>query len=181
MQDTFANVHKGMQVGATDPVFEAIGDVGMSPCWTVAWSFDRPLAVDADVVRPSRGAVTWSARNGAKPGRDGAEAWVVHGDPVWSLDHLEADPEEVSRALSEAFASAVGVALPAVHATKTHRWRHARVEQPIGQSHVLGCDDTLGVAGDWCLGARVEAAFDSGRALGKALADRLRAAHPEID
>ena len=55
------------------------------------------------------------------------------------------------------------------------------MEAPIGESHLLGCDETLGVAGDWCLGARVEAAFDSGRALGQALAARLRAPHPGID
>lgn len=165
-----------------DPVFETIGDVGMSPCWTYACIFERPLAVDADVVRPSRGAFTWAARNGAKPGRaEAVEAWVIHGDPVWSLDHLEESPDFVARSLRDAFAQAVGVDLPPAVATKSHRWRFARVEAPVGESHLLGCDGTLGVAGDWCLGARVEAAFDSGRALGQSLAARLRAPHPEID
>lgn len=166
----------------SDPVFDAIGDVGMSPCWTHVCVFDRPLDVDADVVRPSRSALTWAARNSAKPGRDQAtEAWVIHGDPIWSLDHLEEGPEFVARALQAAFAQAAGIDLPPTVATKSHRWRFARVEAPVGESHLLGCDGTLGVAGDWCLGARVEAAFDSGRALGQALAARLRAPHPKID
>lgn len=165
-----------------DPVFETIADVGMSPCWTVASVFERPVHIDADVVRPSRGAFTWAARNGSKQDRDPAtEGWVIHGDPVWSLDHLEASPEMVSRALLDAFAETTGVSLPPTVAVKVHRWRYARVENPVGRSHLLGCDGTLGAAGDWCIGARVEAAFDSGRALGQALADRLRAHHPEID
>ena len=165
-----------------DPVFEAIGDVGMSPCWTHACVFERPVGIDADVIRPSRGAITWSARNSAKPGRgNDTEAWVIHGDPIWSLDHLEEEPDFVARALLDAFAHTVGTDLPAIVATKTHRWRFARVEAPVGESHLLGCDGTLGAAGDWCLGARVEAAFDSGRALGQALAARLRQPHPEID
>ena len=165
-----------------DPVFDALGDVGMSPCWTHACVFEQPIAIHADVVRPSRNAITWAARNCAKPGRNGAvEAWVIHGDPVWSLDHLEESPDFVARALQNALAQAVGVELPPAIATKSHRWRFARVEAPVGESHLLGCDGTLGVAGDWCIGARVEAAFDSGRALGQAMAARLRAPHPQID
>ncbi len=167
---------------ALDPAFEAIGEVGMSPCWTLVCVFERPVGADADVVRPSRNALTWAARNGAKPGRDGSvECWVIHGDPVWSLDHLEEDPAFIQQALLEAFARVIGSKLPPMVATKVHRWRYARVEAGIGQPHLFGGDGSLGVAGDWCIGPRVEAAFDSGRSLGLALADRLRARHPEID
>jgi predicted NAD/FAD-dependent oxidoreductase len=31
----------------------------------------------------------------------------------------------------------------------------------------------IGACGDWCLGARVEAAFDSGRAMGETMAEAL--------
>ena len=169
-------------VGDQDPLFRAIADVGMSPCWTLACVFDGPVGIDIDVLRPSRGAISWAARNNAKPARDREpEAWVIHGDPVWSLDHLEDSPEAIGGTLLEAFAEVAGASVPKTHAIKTHRWRYARVERPLGESHLLGCDGTLGVAGDWCIGARIEAAFDSGRALGRALADRLGAQHREID
>ncbi len=169
-------------VGGQDPVFQTIADAGMSPCWTLACVFERPLEMDIDVLRPSRGAISWAARNNAKPARDrDPEAWVIHGDPVWSLDHLEDGPEAIGGALMDAFAEAAGTTVPKTSAIKTHRWRYARVERPIGESHLLGCDGTLGAAGDWCLGARVEAAYDSGRALGQTLATRLRRPHPEID
>ena len=168
-------------IGDLDSISEPIAEVGMSPCWTLACLFERSVDVDVEVVRPSRGAVTWSARNSGKPGRDRqSEAWVIHGDPAWSLDHLEEAPEAIGRALLDAFAEATGTALPPTASVRTHRWRYARVERPIGESHLLGCDGTLGAAGDWCLGARIEAAFDSGRALGQALVDRLRADHPKI-
>ncbi len=169
-------------IGELDPAFVPIANVGMSPCWTVACVFERPVDIDADVVRPSRGAFTWSARDGSKPGRDRAsESWVIHGDPVWSLDHLEDTPDTIIRELLNAFAGATGTTLSPTVGVKAHRWHYARVENPIGVSHLHGCDGTIGAAGDWCLGARVEAAFDSGRALGQALVDRLRAHHPEID
>lgn len=169
-------------IGDRDPIFETIAGVGMSPCWTVACHFERPVDISVDVVRPSRGAVTWSSRNSSKPGRDGeCETWVIHGNPVWSLDHLEDGPEAIGKALLDAFAEATGTALPPASSVTTHRWRYARVEKPLGESHLLGCNGTLGAAGDWCLGARIEAAFDSGQALGRALADSVRADPPTTD
>jgi predicted NAD/FAD-dependent oxidoreductase len=54
-----------------------------------------------------------------------------------------------------------------------HRWRHARVEAPLGEPWLADWDAALAFCGDWCLDARVEAAFLSGDALGGALAERL--------
>ena len=47
----------------------------------------------------------------------------------------------------------------------THRWRHARVTQPLGQPFLCSGDASLYLGGDWCLGARIEAAWDSGTAI----------------
>ena len=46
-----------------------------------------------------------------------------------------------------------------------HRWRYALVEQAAGLPCLWDGAALLGACGDWCLGGRVEAAFDSGRAL----------------
>ncbi|NNG03976.1 MAG: NAD(P)-binding protein [Inquilinus sp.] len=152
--------------------FDRAVDAHMAPCWTVLAAFDA-LPVIADVIRPSRGPITWAARTSALPDRSPRpECWVIHGDPVWSRDHLEEEREAIADALLAALAEASGaVAAPVYRAA--HRWRHARALEPVGEPCLLSGDGTLGAAGDWCLGARVEAAFDSGRALGRALAARL--------
>jgi hypothetical protein len=67
--------------------------------------------------------------------------------------------------------------LPGVGAaefTTVHRWRYALVEQAAGSD--FGFDPALGLAvcGDWRLGPRVELAWTSGDALGRALPDLLR-------
>jgi predicted NAD/FAD-dependent oxidoreductase len=44
------------------------------------------------------------------------------------------------------------------------------VEAPLGEAFLLDRGAGVGFCGDWCLGARAEAAWLSGTALGSALA-----------
>jgi predicted NAD/FAD-dependent oxidoreductase len=60
--------------------------------------------------------------------------------------------------------------LPPVAAIEAHRWRYARVEKPVGEPYLLDRPGDLALCGDWCLDARVEAAFISGDRLGAELA-----------
>ena len=46
-----------------------------------------------------------------------------------------------------------------------HRWRYAFVDRPVGSACLLDAAAGLGACGDWCLGARVEAALLSGYAM----------------
>ena len=43
------------------------------------------------------------------------------------------------------------------------------METPLGQEYLWDRSARIGVCGDWCLGARVEAAYDSGVALARAV------------
>jgi len=155
-------------VGAHAPAFAAQAEaVRAQPCWTAMLAFDAPLMGVPDVLR-DRGAVDWAARNSAKPGRTGPEAWVVHATPDWSAAHLEEDAATVLPQLMAAFAAAAGIALPAPIVATAHRWRYAR-------SGTLGCDALwngalgIGLGGDWLTGPRVEAAWLSGRRLAEAM------------
>ena len=44
----------------------------------------------------------------------------------------------------------------------SHRWRYAFTESPLGQPCLWDAELSLGVCGDWCLGRRVEDAWQSG-------------------
>jgi renalase len=46
-----------------------------------------------------------------------------------------------------------------------HRWRYARVAVPLGRPFARDATGTLYAGGDWCLDARVEAAWTSGDAI----------------
>ena len=64
----------------------------------------------------------------------------------------------------------LSLVLPPVAALEAHRWRYARVGAPLGEACLLDRSAGIGLCGDWCLDARVEAAFMSGDRLGAELA-----------
>ena len=136
----------------------------MAPCWAAMLAFDD-ATVTPDLLRPEAGPLRWIARDSSRPGRAAApECWVAHATPEWSRDHLEQPVEAVLATLRAVFAEETGIRASARYAG-VHRWRYALAEAPLGRPALWDVTAGLGVCGDWCLGARVEAAFLSGRAL----------------
>ncbi|MBK1661575.1 hypothetical protein CKO45_25540 [Paracraurococcus ruber] len=150
-----------------------LAGVRLAPCWTVMAAFAARLPLP-DSLRPALGspdggAIGWAARDNSKPGRPAAECWVVQGSPAWSRAHLEQTPAEVMPALLAALGALAGTDLPAPIHAAAHRWRYSLVEAPLGRPCLHDPGLRLGLAGDWCLAGRAEAAFESGLALADAL------------
>lgn len=146
-----------------------VADVPMSPCWTVMAAFEQPVAAPLDAHWSDDPVLPWFARNSSKPGRTGPDAWVLHAGGDWSRQRLDAAPQAIQDALLERFAQKLGAPLPVVATVQAHRWLHSRVETPLGEPYVADLAAGIGFCGDWCLDARVEAAFLSGDALGRQL------------
>lgn len=140
-----------------------------APCWTVMAAFADPLGSTTDAVR-GQGIVGWAARNSAKPGRQGPEAWVLQATPEWSHGHLEDTAEDVVQSLLAGLEAELEAQLPAPVAAIAHRWRYARYgsaeDQGVPWNAALG----LGACGDWLLGPRVECAWLAGARLAAAMA-----------
>ncbi len=137
----------------------------MAPCWTVLLGFETPLALPFDGAFVDDGALAWISRNGSKPGRTGGDAWVLHASPGWSRDHLEADRPAVLEHLCLAFRETIGTNTPTPTFAAAHRWRYARAERPLSTACLFDPELGIGACGDWCLGGKIEAAMQSGRAL----------------
>jgi predicted NAD/FAD-dependent oxidoreductase len=134
---------------------------GYAPCWALLVAMPWRVERLPDTLAPGEGAIGWLARNGSKPGRAALpESIVVHATPAWSKAHLERTPEEVRSLLLAELAPHVGGVEPIYAAA--HRWRYALVEQTAGRPFLWDGAAGLGACGDWCVGGRVEAAFDSG-------------------
>lgn len=139
-------------------------------CWTLMLAFAEKLPTDADWLQGGTGdAIGLAARNNAKPGRAGPEAWVVQAAPDWSRTHLEADSEWIAEALTAAFAARIGIALPPPLARTAHRWRYANPAAG-GPGIMFDASRKLGVCGDWLVGPGVEAAWLSGTSLAARIA-----------
>jgi predicted NAD/FAD-dependent oxidoreductase len=151
---------------ALPQVLQQLEKVEVAPCWTLMLAFPQAVQGSAfgphwQAARSAHHRISWVARESSKPGRDTIERWTVHASPEWSQRHLEDDAERVKAKLLRGFTEVTGIRATPPHA-QVHRWRHAQTVQPLGQSHLWDARSRIGLAGDWCLGRRVEDAFVSG-------------------
>ena len=154
--------------------FRHLISVQMAPCWSLMVSFECGPPVESDVFRWTDGPLALAACESSKPGRPADRgSWVIHATPRWSREHLEADAQEAAQLMLHSFATAVGSGLPAPAWVHAHRWRHAMVEQALGLPCLLDADIAAGACGDWCIAPRVEAAFESGRAMAHSVLSML--------
>ena len=161
-------------VGELDPGFGAISEAVMAPCWAAMFAYRKRIGALPDMVRGDDASpLGWMARNGSKPGRYGAETVVVHAGAAWSADHLAEEADAVRGLLTTAMAERFGDDAGDPEFGVAHRWRYARVDRPAGLPFFSGCDGLVLACGDWCLGGRAEAAFDSGQAAAQRLIEEL--------
>jgi len=139
--------------------------VQSAPCWAVMAAFDVPLPFAPDTFRSDTAPVSWAARNSAKPGRAGAEAWVIHASPSRSRELVDVPKDEVAPILLADFFAATGAAPATPVHLDAHRWLYALPQALAGEGARFDPALGLGIAGDWLHGPRVERAFLSGRAL----------------
>jgi predicted NAD/FAD-dependent oxidoreductase len=157
-------------LGAQDPVARQLAQVSLDPCLTLMAALTpeapRPFVARAD----ADDALSWIAQNSTKPGRTAAACWVAQASPDWSRAHLELDRPDIAERLLVLLLERLGARRDQVVHAAGHRWRHARVAQPLGAPFARNAEATLYAGGDWCIEARVEAAWISGTAIAEDLA-----------
>ena len=160
-------------LGADHPLAARLASVSMESCLTLmaAVAAPAPFVTRNDPDDP----LAWIAQDSSKPGRPSGDlaAWVAQGGPSFSERHLESDNDAIVTLMLPLLCDRLGVAVDQVHHAAAHRWRYARVTAALGQSFLRSSDATLYLAGDWCLGARVEAAWASGTAAAEDLLGQI--------
>lgn len=147
-----------------------IDDVKIAPTWTLLLGFAEHVGAPFDVWWSFDHTLAFAARMGSKPGRSELpDCWTVHAGSVFSRCHLEEEEPTVREELIGAFKDLIGNRLPVILYAAAHRWRYATTISPLGEPFMARCDDTLYIAGDWCLGSGIEAAFESGAAVAQVL------------
>ena len=142
-----------------------LGKVEVVPCWTLMLAFPQAttgrIGPQWNAARSTHHRIAWLARESSKPRRGSVERWTVQASPAWSLEHLDDDAPRVLAKLCKAFSEVTGVRAEPTHA-EVFRWTSAQTTTPLGQTHLWDAKAGIGVAGDWCIGHRVEDAFISG-------------------
>ena len=148
--------------------------VVMLPCWALMIAFETPLNFEFDIWRSENSDISWLSRNSSKPQRvQSQDAWVCHANPKWSSENIDKSKEEVCLAMIDMLADIHGCKLPKTVFEIAHRWRYAQAANILGQPYLTNNNKTLYVAGDWCLGSRVEAGFESGLSVAQSIISNL--------
>ena len=148
-------------------------DRGWEPCLALVTEWDERTWRDLDGVFVENSAVlTWVADDGRRRGDDAA-VLVAHSDPVLAAAHLE-DPPAAGPVMLDELRRVLGLA-DEPRSWFVQRWSLARPVQAREQPFHLG-PARVGLCGDgWHGRPRVEAAYLSGHALGRALVRLLGA------
>lgn len=154
-------------IGDDDPFAAALRSTRILPTWSLLLEFPGSLSLGYEGAYIADSPLSWLMCTAGC-----ARAWTAHASQTWSLEHLEESAEVVARELCDAFAEVTGIHQVPLKAT-AHRWRYAFVIEPIGKPCLWDGERRLGLAGDWCIGARMEAAFESGRAVAEMLLQTL--------
>ena len=150
-------------------------DVGITwePVIAVTLVFDDRQWLEFDGVFVNDDPIiTWIADDGRRRGDD-APVLVAHVNPVFAAGHLL----EPSGVLPNAIAATMRVLGISTFPTWTwaHRWSLARPIAALDEEFWMHPQLPVGLAGDaWAGGPRVEAAWLSGRALGRAMSANPR-------
>lgn len=157
-------------LGRLDELAEPLRRVRMQPCWSLMVRLENRTLPNQDVFSDMSDVIRWIARNNTKPGRTlKGETIVVHASPAWTRQTEDLEPETVAQEMWSEVSHVL--ALPPVRPLQmtAHLWRHALVDQSLGESYLYSSQQNVGIAGDWCLGRLAEHAFESGSALGRAI------------
>ncbi len=144
------------------------------PCLSLVATYESRAWPEIDGVFVNNSAVlTFIADDGSRRG-DGAPVLVAHAHPLLSASHLD-DPDAAIRPMLAELEGVLGInASPSSVIAK--RWSLAKPANPHAEHYFLG-RNVVGICGDgWHGPSRIESAYLSGRALGRAMAGLGRAA-----
>ena len=150
------------------PAALASDAIDYDPCLTLMIALKTHPDLPDTAKCPTK-AFAWVAHDSSKPNRSSTGCWVVQASADWSQQHLEKTKDEICALMSELFLDHACLSSKDVIYASAHRWRYAFVAKPLGQSFVKDTTQTLYAGGDWCLGPRVEHAWQSGTAIAKDL------------
>ncbi len=155
------------------PIHTEIAAVQMACAWVLGMGFKHSVDVPFAGAFVSDSTLNWIARNSSKPSRTDKETWVIHATPEWSEKHPTGPKASVITQLVDAFRAALGVRLPTPEIVTAQFWNDAVTVNPACQPYLLDSSQRLGVCGDWCVGPRVESAFQSGMGLAERVLNGL--------
>jgi len=143
-------------------------------CWSATLALSRPSGIEFEAALISDDPIlAWAARDSSKPmrqlGEGVAERWLLQARSTWSNNFVDMPADDAARWMQRAFAARLARPL-AQKSCSALRWRNSTPVEALAEPYLWDPGRAIGLAGDWCGGARVETAFLSGLGLAQAIA-----------
>jgi len=139
----------------------------------MTWSlqFEDGTSVDGfdgviSTLPPAQAALILPEDFGAASAVSSAQMHVIHSEAGWSDAHVDADRDWVQDVMLKSASALLGLPLEKAPHIALHRWLYASNKTSPDTDCLRG--QGFVVAGDWCLGGRVQGAWLSGRAAARA-------------
>lgn len=159
--------------------------VEFAPCISAIAVYPEERQRDIDaldwkaIVCPQADDLGWIGIDSTKQQHPTQPVFVLQSSAAFARQFLEAsDLQIVGAQLCDRAAQVVASWLNTPEVLQVHRWRYAFALNPLSQPYlVANTAFPLICTGDWCLGNRVEHAFQAGRATAVAIADKARSSN----
>jgi predicted NAD/FAD-dependent oxidoreductase len=160
-------------IGTDHPMAAPLDSVTLDPCLTLMAAFPcgapRPFV---SRVQPEA-LLTWIAEDSTKPRRaQHVTTWVAQAGRDWSMQHIEQAHDDIAALLLPHLCAEIGADPSDAVYSSAHRWRFAHVATALNLPFLGNDAGDLYLGGDWCLGPRVEAAWQSGTAIAADVLER---------
>ncbi|MEO0853699.1 MAG: FAD-dependent oxidoreductase [Cyanobacteria bacterium J06648_11] len=155
------------EISGRDPAIVAMQEARYAPCIAVMAGY-AAMTLPPEwhgIIWTNDEAIAWLASDSSKRSNPDAPAIVVHSTADFArgcLDASREDLEAIGAQLLGRAAQRLGAWLASPEWMQVHRWRYALPETHSEQKSWAIADGSLVLAGDWCVGARVESAYVSG-------------------
>ncbi len=147
---------------------EQLRQVEFTPCLALMAGYKEAAPEWSGItVEDDNNPLSWLASSTSKRPQKDPAVLVLHANPSFSKMHLENPEAAVPEMLR--VAASLGFSDPLW--TQLQRWRYAKAATPYGEPY-LKDSGSLFLCGDWCGGAKVEAAYVSGLEVAQALLER---------
>ena len=144
-----------------DTVQTALNAVTFNPCWAVFGLLETDIPVSWPALELENHPVLGFISRDHTRRPDGAPpALLLHATGDWTRAHFDMSPDAVQEIICAAAREIIGPFT--LQETHTHRWKYAQPIHPYGKKCEWLSPEKIGFCGDWCEGARVEGAIESG-------------------
>ena len=157
-------------IGEDHPLSAKLTGLEFAPCMTLMAAFKPQAEIDKTTRLNEASDLSWIAYNSGKPGRiDAVDAWLAQASVEWSAARVNQDKAKSEQEMQVLLCEALSLDKADMLHSAFHSWLYARIVNPLGEPYLVDETQSLYLGGDWCLGARVESAWQSGTAIAQAL------------